>query len=78
MKMSNSTYDVLKWVCMLCLPALSALVASVGVIWGIPYAPQVSDTIVAVNAALAMCLGLSSINYHKEGGNDDANRIGKN
>lgn len=78
MRMSNSTYDVLKWVCMLCLPALSALVASVGVIWGIPYAPQVSDTIVALNAALAMCLGLSSINYHKEGGNDDENRIGAN
>ena len=64
--MSNSTYDVLKWVCMLCLPALSALVASVGVIWGIPYAPQVSDTIVAVNAALAMILGISTINYQKE------------
>lgn len=76
--MSNSTFDVLKWVCMLCLPALSALVASVGVIWGIPYAPQISDTIVALNAALAMCLGLSSINYHKEGGNDDANRISEN
>ena len=51
---------------MLCLPALSALVASVGVIWGIPYAPQVSDTIVAVNAALAMILGISTINYQKE------------
>lgn len=66
MKMKNETYDVLKWVAMLLLPALATLVSTLGTIWGLPWAPQVSDTIVAVNAALAMILGISTINYNKE------------
>lgn len=66
MKMKNETYDVLKWVAMLLLPALATLISTLGNIWGLPWAPQVSDTIVAVNAALAMILGISTINYHKE------------
>lgn len=64
--MSNETFDVLKWVAMLLLPALATLISALGTIWGLPWAPQVSDTIVAVNAALAMALGISSINYYKE------------
>lgn len=67
MKMKNEVYDVLKWVAMLLLPALATLVATVGAIWGLPYADQISQTIVAVNAALAMVLGISTINY-KAGG----------
>lgn len=67
MKMKNEVYDVLKWVAMLLLPALATLVATVGSIWGLPYADQISQTIVAVNAALAMVLGISTINY-KAGG----------
>jgi hypothetical protein len=67
MKMKNEIYDVLKWVAMLLLPALATLVATVGSIWGLPYADQISQTIVAVNAALAMILGISTINY-KAGG----------
>lgn len=63
MRMKNEVYDVLKWVAMLLLPALATLVATVGSIWGLPYADQISQTIVAVNAALAMVLGISTINY---------------
>lgn len=66
MKMNDKTYDVLKWVTMLALPALATLLTSLGAIWDIALAPQLADTVVALNAALAMCLGISSINYHKE------------
>lgn len=66
MKMNDKTYDVLKWVTMLALPALATLLTSLGSIWNIALAPQLADTVVAINAALAMCLGISSINYHKE------------
>lgn len=65
MKMDNKTYDVMKWVVMFVLPALATLLMSLGQIWGIAVAPQLSDTVVAINAALAMMLGISSINYHK-------------
>lgn len=60
-------FDALRWVCMLCLPAIATLVSTVGAIWSIPYAPEIADTVVAVNAALAMMLGISTINYNKEG-----------
>lgn len=67
MQMSNKVFDVLKWVAMLALPALATLISTLGQIWGLPYAPQIADTVVAVNAALAMILGISTINY-KAGG----------
>lgn len=65
MTIPDKIYDILKWVAMLLLPALATLVTTLGAIWGWPLAPQVADTIVAINAALAMLLGISSINYHK-------------
>lgn len=65
MRIPDKIYDVLKWVAMLLLPAFATLVTTLGVIWGWPLAPQIADTIVAINAALAMLLGISSINYHK-------------
>lgn len=65
MKLSDKTYDILKWVTMFLLPALATLVVTLGKIWGIALAPQIAETIVAVNAALAMILGISTINYNK-------------
>ena len=66
MKMSDKLYDVLKWVAMLFLPALAVLVRTVFAIWNIPYGEEISMTIVAINAFLAACLGISSANYRKE------------
>lgn len=67
MQLPDNVYDILKWVTMLVLPALATLVTSLGAIWGIPHAGQIADTVVAVNAALAMVLGISTIQYHREG-----------
>ena len=71
MRMSNKTYDFLKWVAMFFLPALALLVQSVFAIWGIPYGEQISATIVAINAFLGACLGISNLNYQKEQNADD-------
>ena len=71
MRMSNKTYDFLKWVAMFFLPALALLVQSVFAIWGIPYGEQISATIVAINAFLGACLGISNLNYKKEKDADD-------
>ena len=65
MKFPNNVYDVLKWVVMLFLPALATLAVAIGKIWGWDLAPQISETIVAINAAIAMMLGISTINYNK-------------
>lgn len=66
MKMNSKTFDVLKWVAMLALPALATLISTVGSIWGLPYTEEISRTVVAVNAALAAVLGISSANYYKD------------
>ncbi len=71
MKMSNKTYDFLKWVAMFFLPALALLVQSIFSIWGIPYGEQIAASIVAVNAFLGACLGISNLNYQKEQNADD-------
>lgn len=63
--MSNKTYDILKWVAQLVLPALATLMMSLGNIWGIPYADQISLTIMALDTFLGAILGISSSNYKK-------------
>ena len=71
MKLSNRTYDFLKWLAMFVLPALALLVQSVFAIWNIPYGEQISATIVAINAFLGACLGISNVSYHKAKGESE-------
>ena len=61
--MSNKTYDVLKWVAMLFLPALTTFYGIIGNVWGLPYTEQVVETIAAIDGLLASCLGISTIKY---------------
>ena len=65
MQISNKTYDILKWVAQLLLPALATFVMSLGNIWGIPYSEQISLTLVALDTALGVVLGISTSNYKK-------------
>lgn len=63
MKFSSKTYDILKWIAQLLLPALGTLYFALASIWGFPYAEQVLGTITAVDTFLGVILGLSSQNY---------------
>jgi hypothetical protein len=64
MQISNKTYDILKWVAQLLLPALATFVMSLGNIWGIPYSEQISLTLVALDTALGVVLGISTKSYN--------------
>lgn len=66
MTLSNGTYDTLKWIAMIVLPALGTLYFALAGIWGLPYGEQVVGTITAVDTFLGALLGISSANY-KEG-----------
>ena len=70
--LKNSTYDVLKWVCLIALPALATLVAALGAIWGIPHCEQIVLTINAVALFIGALIGVSSAQYNKshENGNE--------
>ena len=64
--MSNKMYDVLKWVAIIVLPALSTLIAGVFPIWGIPYGAEIAQTITAVATFLGAILMVSKPQYHKK------------
>ena len=66
MKMTNETYDILKEIALTILPALAVLYATLGKIWGLPYASEVPATIMAIDTFLGVCLHISSAEYHKE------------
>lgn len=71
--MSNKTYDILKWVAQIVLPALGTLYFALSAIWGLPYGEQVVGTITAADAFLGALLGVSTANYKKGGGAVDKN-----
>lgn len=64
--MSNKTYDVLKYVAQIVLPALGTLYFALASIWHLPYGEEIVGTITAVDAFLGAILMISSSNYKKE------------
>lgn len=57
MKLSNKTYDILKDVATIWLPALEVLIGAVWAIWQLPYAEEITATIVAFVGLLNTILG---------------------
>lgn len=69
--MNNKVYDVLKWIALVGLPALTALWLTLANIWGFPYAEAIGATMAAVTTFLGAVLGISSIQYQKKIGGED-------
>jgi hypothetical protein len=63
MKLSNDTYDLLKWIAQILLPALGTLYFALANIWGLPYGEQIVGTITAIDAFLGVLLGISNSMY---------------
>lgn len=63
--MSNKTFDVLKQLAMVWLPALGTLYFALASIWGLPYAEQIVGTITAVDTFLGAILHISNVQYLK-------------
>jgi len=62
---SNKTFDVLKWVAIVVLPALATFVKMLFPVWGIPYCEQIASTVVAVDFLLGALLGVSTVQYDR-------------
>ena len=63
--MSNKTFDILKWIAQIVLPALGALYLGLSQIWGLPYGEEIVGTIATVDAFLGAILGISTVQYKK-------------
>ena len=65
MKLTNKTYDILKWVAQYLLPAAGTLYFALSGIWGLPYGEQIVGTITAFDTFLGVILGISTMQYNK-------------
>lgn len=65
MILSNRTYDVLKYLAQIILPAIGALYFALSQIWGLPKTEEIVGTITAVDAFLGVALGLSTNVYNR-------------
>lgn len=69
--MSNRTYDILKWIALVFLPAVGVFYGAVAPIWGWPRPDEIVYTITAVDTLLGALLGISNIKYHQGEQNED-------
>ena len=61
--MTNKTYDILKYIALIVLPALAVFYSTISNIWGLPYHDAIPDTIMAVDLFLGALLKISSSKY---------------
>ena len=66
MKMKNSTYDILKYIALIVLPALAVFYSTLSNIWGLPFHDAIPDTIMAVDLLLGALLKVSTDAYTKD------------
>ena len=66
----DKVYNVLKWVCLIALPALAVLYAVIAKIWGLPYESEIPATINAIAMFIGTLIGISHLNAKEEGADD--------
>lgn len=64
--MNDKTYDILKRVALIVVPALATFVNAVGIVWGVFYTNEVTATITAFGVFLGAVIGINSKNYEPE------------
>ena len=62
--MKNKTYDILKYIAMIALPALGTFYFAIAQIWGLPFGEEIVGTIAAVDTFLGALLKISSDKYY--------------
>ena len=65
-KLKDSVYDVLKWLVIIAIPALTTAYVGLSAIWSFPYAEQIAKTSAVVCTLLGALLGISTIQYQKD------------
>lgn len=66
MKLDNKVYDVLKWIVMIVIPAVTTAYVGLAAIWGFPCAEEVAKTSSVICTLLGALLGISTALYDKE------------
>lgn len=64
-KLGNATYDTLKWIALIVLPACGTLYAALANLWDFPCGDQVVGTIAAITVFMGAVLQISNYEYKK-------------
>lgn len=66
MKLKDSVYDVLKWIVMIVIPAMTTAYVGLAAVWGWPLAEPIAKTSAIICTLLGAILGISTAQYNKE------------
>lgn len=66
MRLPDKVYDVLKWITLVCVPALATAYTGLAAIWGWPYSGEIAKTAAVICTLLGALLGISTATYNKE------------
>jgi hypothetical protein len=66
MILSDRLYDVLKWITLVVIPALTTAYVGLAAVWGWPYAEEVAKTSAVICTLLGALLGISTAQYNKD------------
>ena len=61
----NKTFDCLKWIAQIFLPAVAVFWYGIATIWEIPFAQEIQTTIIAFDTFLGALLGVAGKEYKK-------------
>lgn len=62
----NNTYDNLKWITMIAIPACATAYTQFAGVLGWPYAQEVAECAVIICTLLGTLLGISNVQYYKK------------
>ena len=65
MKMSNTMYDILKWIALVALDAVGYFYQEIAEVWALSYGDEVLKTCVAGSILIGALIGVSSSKYKK-------------
>ena len=71
MKLNDKIYDILKWVTMICIPALTTAYVGLSAVWGWPYATEIAKTSAVICTLLGALLGISTATYNADKSDND-------
>lgn len=69
--LNNRTYDILKYLTIIVLPAIGALYTGLSQIWTLPYAAEIPATITVICTFLGAVLCISTAQYNQDSQNKE-------
>jgi len=68
MRIPDKLYDILKWVCLVCIPALTTFYCVLDGVFGWGYAEIVAKISAALCTLIGALIGISTAQYNKDNG----------